>query len=263
MRTLIFCAAMALCGTATADDLADANKALATKAYPQALQLYGKLAAAGNAEAQLRLGEMYWYGEGAALDRAKGDGLFAQAAAGGNAEAASARMLSAQRAARGAAIAWWTGGYDGADLTAGAYHCDAPAIAPVSKTNADIKATNTAIAAWRMCYDAFLAHLDAALPPGKMVPADVAIVMSEAETQQAKAHLDRVYAAVLSQNQASAAEIIARRASWEKATLAFVDEQRKLSEARTLESKLMLENQARGEQNARSFSPPRPAPPSK
>ena len=260
MRSLIFCVALACCGSALADELADANKALGAKAYPQALQLYGKLASAGNAEAQLRLGEMYWYGEGVALDRAKGDALFAQAAAGGNAEAAAARSLSAQRAQRSAGIAWWTSGYDGADLTAGAYHCPAPVIAPVSKTNEEIKATNAAIAAWRSCYDAFAAHLDAALPPGKMVPADVAMVMSEAETQQARAHLDRVYAAVLNKAQADAKAIMAQRGAWETATLAFAGEQKKLSDARTLQSRLLLEEQSRNMMNARSFAKPPPAP---
>jgi TPR repeat protein len=260
MRSLIFCVALACCGSALADELADANKALGAKAYPQALQLYSKLASGGNAEAQLRLGEMYWYGEGVALDRARGDALFAQAAAGGSPEAAAARSLSAQRAQRSAGIAWWTGGYDGADLTAGAYHCAPPAIAPVSKTNEEIKATNAAIAAWRSCYDAFTAHLDAALPPGKMVPADIAIVMSEAETQQAKAHLDRVYAAVLNKAQAEAKAVMAQRGTWEAATLAFADDQKKLSDARTIESRLLLDQQARNQMNARSFARPLPMP---
>lgn len=230
--------------------MADAEKALATKAYPQALQLFSKLAAAGNPQAQLRLGEMYWYGEGVALDRAKGDALFAQAAASGNADAIAARSLSAQRASNGAAIAYWTGGYDGADLTAGKYNCAAPAIPAVSKTNAEIKAINQSVVQWRQCYNEFAANLNAGLPAGKRIPAEVVVVMSEPETQQAKAHVEQVYGTVLSKAQADAAAVMARHAAWQVATTESVDAQNRLAEQRTKQIMLERENAERTRQNA-------------
>lgn len=254
MRSLIFCLVIVLSGTAFADELADANKALDAKAYPQALQLFSKLAAAGNPEAQLRLGEMYWYGEGVALDRARGDTLIAQAAAGGNPEAAVARSLSARRAQHGADIAYWTGGYDGADLTAGKYNCVAPAIPTVSTTNADIKAVNDAMATWRACYEAFAEHLKSALPPGKRIPPEIVVVMSEQETQQARTHLDKIYAAVTEKANASAVATLARREQWEAATLVSVAEQNSLAEARTRQAKVDLEQQKRLREDANALN---------
>lgn len=232
MRQLIFLLLLAVGGSALADDLAKANSALASRAYPEALALYGKLASTGNAEAQLRLGEMYWYGEGVALDRAKGDALFAQAAAAGNQEAVAAQSLSARRVQRSAAIAHWTAGYDGADLTAGKFACVAPTIPEVSITNADVQAATAAIAVWHACHDAFVVNLNASLPAGKAIPPDVAVVMSEQETQQAKSHLDGVYAGVSRKAEASATAILARRDKWQLATAAYVENQNNTYKAR-------------------------------
>ena len=63
MKTLLFCVALLVAGTACADELADADALFAKKAYPEALQKYTKLANAGNVTAQQHLGEMYFYGE--------------------------------------------------------------------------------------------------------------------------------------------------------------------------------------------------------
>ncbi len=128
VRIALFCLACVVGGSAHADELADANLALQQKNYPVAVKLFGKLAAGNNSEAQLRLGEMYWYGEGVAIDRSKADTLFAQAAARGNQDAIAATKLSGQRAARGADIALWTGGYTGAELRSGKLACKTPAI---------------------------------------------------------------------------------------------------------------------------------------
>ena len=68
MKKIVICLGLLFAGLAHADELADANALFQKKAYPQALQLYTKLANAGNAEAQLHLGEMYWYGEAGAID---------------------------------------------------------------------------------------------------------------------------------------------------------------------------------------------------
>lgn len=233
MRALILCLAMTCGGAALADDLADANAALLAKSYPVALQTFTKLAKSGNPEAQLRLGEMYWYGEGVAMDRAKGDALFAQSAASGNKEAAAAQTLSARRAQRSAEIAYWTGGYDGADLSAGKLNCVAPALPAVSITNVEIKATGEAITKWQSCYQAFAANLADAQPAGKRIPAEVAVVMSEQETQQAVAHLNKVYGAVIEKAKADALAFTERREKWQAATMAAVDQQNRITEART------------------------------
>lgn len=259
MRQLVFLVLLAVGGTALADDLAKANSALASRAYPEALALYGKLASSGNAEAQLRLGEMYWYGEGVALDRAKGDALFVRAAAAGNQEAIAAQSLSANRAQRSAAIAHWTAGYDGADVTAGKFACVAPTIPEVSITNAEVKAATAAIAAWYACHDAFVVKLNASLPAGKAIPPDVAIVMSEQETQQAISHLDKVYAGVSRKAEENAAAILARRDKWQLATVAYVNDKNKTNEARLKQHALEREIAQRAHANAANDNKSRPA----
>lgn len=244
MRFILAGFLLVVSSMAMADELADANAALLKKSYPQALALYTKLASAGNAEAQLRLGEMYWYGEGVALDRAKGDALFAQAAASGNKAAVEAQGLSARRAARMGDIEHWTTSYDGADLTRGKFSCPAPVIPDVSKKNDEIKKTTAAFNAWQDCQRAFSANIDDALPVGKRIPGDVLELMSEEEVNQAKRRLSEVYAAVMDKAAAEATAIIARRDHWEKATVAYVTEENKLTEARNLKARIDFEMNA-------------------
>lgn len=266
MRALVLAVALSFSGAAFADDLADANKALVAKSYPQAMQMYTRLAAAGNAEASFRLGEMYWYGQGVAADRARGDALFAKAAAAGNANASAALTRSARRAQRSDDIAYWTEKYDGADLTSGKYRCDRPAIPAASKSNGDINATNAAYNAYTTCYNGLIANLADASPPGKRIPADILELMSEAEFEQARGLLDRVYTGVAERAQAGAAEVVAQHGAWEKATVAFVSESNRQANVRKEMQKQQLELEmhqraGRPAQAEPPRSPPPPPPP--
>jgi TPR repeat protein len=221
MKRLIACCLLMFgVGAACADELSDAAKALNNKDYTQTLAAYSRLAQAGNPEAALRLGEMYWYGEGVALDRAKGDALFAQAAAGGSKAAVAATGLTGQRAQQLPAITYWTAGYDGADLTAGAFHCVAPAQPKFSDTKRSIAAVTASNDAYIACYNGFIDNLLNAMPPGKRIPVDIAILMSERELDQARQHISKVYAAVAAREKRMADQVIAKRAAWVDATLA-------------------------------------------
>jgi TPR repeat protein len=201
-------------GTACADELADAANSLNSKNYPQALAIYTRLANAGNPEAMLRLGEMYWYGEGAPLDRAKGDALFAQAAAAGNQAAIANTKLTSQRRQRMAEITYWTSGYDGADLVVGKFNCVAPTFPPFSETKRAVTAMSATSDAYTACYNAFIENLESALPAGKRIPEEVALLMSEQELNQAREHLVKVYAAVAARGKLSADQVVAKRAEW-------------------------------------------------
>ena len=205
-------------GTVCADELSDAASALDKKHYAAAVASYTKLANAGNAEAAFRLGEMYWYGEGVPLDRAKGDALFAKAAAAGNQSAAVSLKLSGQRQARMDDINYWTGGYDGADLTAGKFNCVAPVYPPYSETKRGITAIGDAYAAYVACYNGFVDHLGAAMPAGKRIPEEVALLMSEEELAQARTHLTKVYTAAAERAKTGADTASARHAAWSKDT---------------------------------------------
>ncbi|MDB5961058.1 MAG: hypothetical protein JWP59_2352 [Massilia sp.] len=212
-------------GSVCADELSDAASALDKKNYAVAVASYTKLANAGNPEAMLRLGEMYWYGEGVPLDRAKGDALFAKAAAAGNQGAAASLKLSAQRQARMADIAYWTSGYDGADLTAGKYACVAPVFPPYSETKRAVAAVSDSYAAYIACYNAFIDNIGAAMPAGKRIPEEVALLMSEDELAQARAHLDKVYTAAAARGRAAADQTLAQNAAWAKGTEEYLKTQ--------------------------------------
>lgn len=179
MRALVLAVALSISGAAFADDLADANKALMAKSYPQAMELFGRLAAAGNAEARFRLGEMYWYGQGVPADRAKGDALFAQAASAGISAASTALTRSARRA----------------------------------------------------------------------------------EIEQARVHLDRVYADVADKAQAGANALVAQHGAWEKATLAYVGEANKQAGVRSSMEKAQLELRMHQHDGRQAVANPPPPPP--
>ncbi|MEJ7807749.1 MAG: sel1 repeat family protein [Telluria sp.] len=263
LRIAVFCLAVAIGGSATADELADANQALQQKNYPVALKLFGKLAGASNSEAQLRLGEMYWYGEGVALDRAKADALFAQAAASGNPAAVAATKLSARRATQAGNIALWTGGYNGAELRAGKFDCKAPALpANRSTANEEIQRVTADIGAWTACYNGFVANVASLMPPGKAIPGDVLEVMSEQELALARAHLDKVYKRVVAGVKADTTSFIALRDKWESDTAAYVLAKNEKIKQDTLAHKREVErtHASRMEGNTRGEMTPRIAP---
>jgi hypothetical protein len=255
MKRFLFCLLLAASGSAAADSLSEANRLLAEKSYGEAFPVFQMLAHSGNAEAKLRLGQMYWYGQGVAADRAKADHLFAEAGAAGNKEAQDALTLSHRREARSGEIAKWSA-YDGADLAAGKYACPQPAIGEVSKTNDEIKATMSGYQAWAACYNGFVSDLDGPLAPSRRIPADLVALMSESEHQQAVGHVSEATQAAVGKVGANAQAIMASYDKWEKATKAFANEHNALAEARNTANKQTLDNEARLRQD--SYQPPPP-----
>ncbi|MGZ3180866.1 MAG: tetratricopeptide repeat protein [Telluria sp.] len=222
MKAFVLTASLlALSAPVLADDLADANKALEAKSYATAIQLYQKLAAAGNAEAQFHLGEMNWYGEGVAQNDAQARSWFGKAAAAGSKEAGAALHTMDLHDARKADIEYWTTRYDGADLNSGQYACKAPVFPKVSDTNAQIKEKSAEYAAWTECYNAKVAHLSSLLPPGKAIPKDLADLMNQREYDAAVARLDKVYAQVAASEKASAGATMSAHDEWYAATQAY------------------------------------------
>jgi uncharacterized protein len=220
MKRFLFCLLLTISGAASADVLSEANRLLKDGAYGEAFPVFQMLASSGNAEAKLRLGQMYWYGKGLPADRAQGDRLFAEAAKSGNKEAADAMTLTQRRQAHAAEIARWTA-YDGADLAAGKYACTEPAIGEVGKTNEEIKATTAAYQAWSTCYNGLVNELQGPLAPASRIPADVAVLMTEAERNQAMERIVAATDAKTAQVGAGAQALMTRYDTWEKATTAY------------------------------------------
>lgn len=222
MKIIAFSVAMLFCCGAYADDLADANKLLEAKSFSLALTSYTKLATAGNAEAQFHLGEMALYGEGMPADAAKAKEWFQKAAASGDKKADAALALIAQRALRKADIDFYVHGYKGDDVALEKFNCGNPEIPEVSQSKRKINEVGQTVDAWMECYNGFVQNLNAALPPGKAIPQDVEILMNEQEFTQAKALMDKVYAAISAEARQKATAIATKRDAWKANTAAYV-----------------------------------------
>jgi TPR repeat protein len=220
MKIAIGLIALLIAGTACADELADAGKLIEAKAYPQAFALYTRLAQGGDAQAQFRLGEMYWYGETGKVDLPAAETWFKKAAAAGNREAGAALATLGARAAHAADIAYWTDKVDGAELAGSS--CAQPAIPALSRDKEEIAKADADFAAWQACYGGAVAKLKEALPLSSRIPADIARLMNQAEYEQALARLDRVYASAAAQMGKQAESVLAQRKAWFEATAEYV-----------------------------------------
>ena len=258
MKRLFCMLILGMSGLAGAGELEDANKLLTAKAYDKALPIYAKLAEAGNTEAQFRLGEMYWYGDGTAVDIRAATNWMQKAAARGHAGAVESLEILKERQTRAADIAYWTSGYKGEDLVSGRYKCTAPTIPVMSRTNTEIKQTQDAYVAWQQCYNDFVANMNNAMPAGKRVPADVARLLTPREAEQVGTHLTRVYGDTIVQAQRDAERLTTQYGSWQKATEQQVASENK---ARKLEYDMLAVRLREQESQQRARPPLNPTMP--
>ena len=228
MKKILFCLSLLFSSAVVADDLADANALFAKKSFPQALQMYTKLANGGNAEAQLHLGEMYLYGDTGTVDLPKAETWFKKSAAKGNKTAIAALEMMKQRDVRKADIEYWTSKYDGAELKTGQYRCPTPRVPAISKQNDEIEAMGAKIEVWKNCYNAFVENLNAAKPLTKRIPKDIADLMTKDENAKATAHLDAVYARLTEEARVSSKLFLADLSAWREATDTYVLENNRI-----------------------------------
>lgn len=228
MKKTLFCLSLLLSGAVYADTIAEANALFAKKSYPQALQMYTKLANGGNAEAQLHMGEMYLYGEAGAVDLPKAESWFKKSAAKGNKTAVAALEMMKQRELRKADIDYWMSKYDGADLKSGKYRCPAPRLPAVSKQNDEIDAISKKIDAWKACYNESVESLNAANPLTKRIPKDVSDLMTKEEMAVATTYLGTVYSNLVEDARVSSKLFMADYGVWRDATDAYVTENNRI-----------------------------------
>lgn len=220
MKKQIMGALLALAtGLAQADDMAEGIKAWEGQDFARAHQILGKLAAAGNPEAQLMVGEMYGFGEGVPEDMAKADEWLNKAKAGGSKEAAESLALMQQRRTRKPEIAYYLSSYKGDEVKLEKYNCVEPAFPEVSRTQVEIKEVRAKMDSWMNCYHQFQAGLQAVLPAGKSIPPDVAKVMSLGELKQARESMDKVYAQIGADGEQQGRKLIAAHDEWAKRTI--------------------------------------------
>lgn len=224
MKRFLLAAALLCSFGAHADPLADANALFAKKSYPEALQLYTRLANAGNVEAQQHLGEMYWYGEAGTVDEARAEAWFRKAAAKGNAVAIASLEVMKQRGLRRKEITYWVEQYQGEDLKTGQFNCATPRIPAMSKQSQDIERVNTSIATWQNCYNAYVTNLNAASPLVKRIPADIVKLLNKEEMARARERMALVQENLTEEARVSSKLVLADLAAWRSATEAYVKE---------------------------------------
>ena len=258
MKRLLCALAVGVSGLAGAGPLEEADKFLAAQAYDKAFPIYARLAEAGNTEAQFRLGEMYWYGDGTAVDMKAATGWMQKAAARGHGGAVESLDILKQREARAADIAYWTNGYKGEDLVSGRFHCPAPVIPGMSRTTAEIRQTSDAYVAWQQCYNGFVANMNDAMPAGKRIPADVVRLLTPREAEQAGARLSQVYGSTIAQAQQDATRYTAQYNAWQSATERQVMAENR---ARKQEYEMLAQRMRERESQQRAMPPVMPATP--
>jgi hypothetical protein len=220
----LFCLALSSAAVAAVDELADANALFAKKAYPEALQKYTKLANAGNVTAQQHLGGMYFYGEAGSVDMDKAALWWGKAAAKGDKVAIAALDMMKQRTARSQDIDYWVTQYDGSELSSGEYRCPAPRFPAVSKVNEEIERYSARMKVWEACHNGLVKHLNATLPLEKLIPADLAKLMTRDEMDKAAAHLKEVADNVSENTKVTGNLVLADYNVWRNATEAYVKE---------------------------------------
>lgn len=195
-------------------------------------------AEAGDPAAMLRLGEIYWYGDGVAADRDKGDALFKRAALAGNPGAAAYVKLSADRQQQLGEIRRWTTLIDARQLTGIAFDCEAPTFPPYSSIRIDAREVAKGLEVYRQCYNGYVDKLLGDVPEGRRIPAQVARVMSDDEFEQARLRVHTVVEAELAQLKVRVAPVLAERDRWidrSRATIQNLDTRWRLELAFQLE----------------------------
>lgn len=214
MKAYVVSLALLLSAPVMADELADGIKAWEAQDFTRAHQVLGKLASSGNVEAQLMVGEMYGFGEGVPEDFAQSEAWLNKAKAGGHKDAAESLQTMQQRRARKQDIAYYVAGYKGDGLSLASHKCVDPEFPDNSRTKSKIKEVQAQMDAWMACYQGFAKDLQAALPSGKVIPADVAKLMSLSELQQARANMDQVYAQFDNEGRQHGTKLLAAHEAW-------------------------------------------------
>lgn len=217
MQIKELCFALALLGAAhiaSADDLADGMKAWENQDFGRAHQLLGKLAQAGNAEAQVMLGEMYGFGEGVPEDPVQAENWLNKAKAAGNKQAANSLAVLQQRQLRKQDIEFYRSAYTGDEFAYAKQGCNAPDFPNISQDQDQVQDIKGKMADWSECFKRFGKKLADALPAGKLIPAEVSALMSSAEMAQARSTMDKAYARMIKEGEQSKRQVIAAYDAW-------------------------------------------------
>lgn len=131
---------------------------------------------------------------------------------------------STARATRQADIDYWLKGYDGSEFTSGEYRCPPPRFPSMSKDNQEIDRVSTNMETWQDCHNNAVKHFNATPSFAKLIPADVAALLTPDEKKQAEERLQLVHDNVNETLKVSAELVLADFSAWRSATNAWVKE---------------------------------------
>ncbi len=211
-----------VCSGVHADELTDALAMHQRREYPQAMQVFSKLANEGNTHAQEQLADMYWFGDGLPIDLVQAERWFTQAAQAGSQKAQQSLVVMRARVTRRDEIANYTTRFDGAKLKFSNSGCVQPAVPAVSKTNAEINQVSGSIERWSECYNQYVSRLRAALPATSVIPKDLMDIMSDDDLARATARIDKSLLANADEAKQIAARVNADIEAWKRETEGFV-----------------------------------------
>lgn len=211
-----------VCLGAHADELSDAIAMHQKREYPQAMQVFSKLANAGNTQAQEQLADMYWFGDGMPVDLIQAERWFTTAAQAGGQKAQQSLVVMRARVTRRDEIAYFTTRFDGAKLKFSNSGCVQPAVPAVSKTNAEINQVSGSIEQWSECYNQYVSRLRAALPVTSAIPKDLMDIMSDDDLAHATVLMDKSLLTNAEEAKQIAARVSADIEGWKRETESFV-----------------------------------------
>ena len=128
--------------------------------------------------------------------------------------AGSAAEQADPSGAKQTAIAYWTAGYAGVELSGAG--CPAPNVTDAPQSDMADRDTAGAIRRWQQCHRRLIGALRPEVAE-RYIPAGVLAAMTPAERKAAKRHVAAVHAKLADSAQADAAPIIARHDAWREA----------------------------------------------
>jgi len=222
IRLLSIALSVLVCSGARADELSDGIALHQKREYPQAMQIFSKLANAGNTQAQEQLADMYWFGDGMPVDLVQAEHWFTKAAQAGSQRAQQSLVVMRARVSRRDEIAYYTTRFDGAKFKFSNSGCVQPIVPVVSKTNAEINQVSGSIERWSECYNQYVSRLRAALPATSAIPRDLMDIMSDDDLARATALIDKSLLANADEAKQIAARVSAEIEAWKRETESFV-----------------------------------------
>jgi hypothetical protein len=136
-----------------------------------------------------------------------------------------------RRGERRADIEHWTSKYDGTELRSGKYRCPAPRLPAMSKQNDEIDAIGAKMAVWQECYNGFVQNLNDSSPLTKLIPKDIADLLTKDESEKSTKHLAEVQSRIAEEARVSSKLVLADFAAWRDATDKYVTEHNQMIKA--------------------------------